>query len=48
MSIKWVLIISGIAIGAIALLLGINGNPPNMGVCVACFIRDSAGKDGIT
>ncbi|NBM56969.1 YedE-related selenium metabolism membrane protein [Proteus vulgaris] len=47
MSIKWVLIISGIAIGAIALLLGINGNPPNMGVCVACFIRDSAGSMGL-
>ncbi|RZH99789.1 YedE-related selenium metabolism membrane protein, partial [Staphylococcus aureus] len=30
-----------------ALLLGINGNPPNMGVCVACFIRDSAGSMGL-
>ena len=43
MSIKWVLILSGI----IALLLGVNGNPPNMGVCVACFIRDSAGSMGL-
>lgn len=47
MSIKWVLVISGIVIGAIALLLGVNGNPPNMGVCVACFIRDSAGSMGL-
>lgn len=47
MSKKWVLIISGIVIGFIALLLGINGNPPNMGVCVACFIRDSAGSMGL-
>ncbi|WP_240531494.1 YedE family putative selenium transporter [Proteus alimentorum] len=47
MSIKWVLILSGFIIGAIALLLGINGNPPNMGVCVACFIRDSAGSMGL-
>lgn len=33
----------GILIGVIALLLAVNGNPPNMGVCVACFIRDTAG-----
>lgn len=47
MSIKWVLILSGFIIGAIALLLGINGNPPNMGICVACFIRDSSGSMGL-
>lgn len=44
MSRTWILIISGIVIGAIALTLAIAGNPPNMGVCVACFIRDSAGS----
>lgn len=37
------LIASGIAIGLLALALGANGNPPNMGVCVACFMRDTAG-----
>jgi YedE family putative selenium metabolism protein len=37
------LIASGIAIGALALILAMNGNPPNMGVCVACFLRDTAG-----
>lgn len=44
MSRMWVLIISGLVIGAIALVLGGAGNPPNMGVCVACFIRDTAGS----
>ncbi|QBH96542.1 YedE-related selenium metabolism membrane protein [Limnobaculum zhutongyuii] len=44
MSRTWILIISGIVIGAIALTLAVAGNPPNMGVCVACFIRDSAGS----
>lgn len=44
MSRTWLLIISGSIIGAIALLLASQGNPPNMGVCVACFIRDSAGS----
>jgi YedE family putative selenium metabolism protein len=37
------LIASGIAIGLLALALGASGNPPNMGVCVACFMRDTAG-----
>jgi YedE family putative selenium metabolism protein len=34
---------AGLIIGALALALAINGNPPNMGVCVACFLRDTAG-----
>jgi YedE family putative selenium metabolism protein len=37
------LIASGIVIGLLALALGASGNPPNMGVCVACFMRDTAG-----
>ncbi|MBW5406725.1 YedE family putative selenium transporter [Morganella morganii] len=44
---KIIIIISGIIIGISAVLLGIYGNPPNMGVCVACFIRDSAGSMGL-
>ncbi|SQI41339.1 putative selenium metabolism protein, YedE family [Leminorella richardii] len=47
MSRTWILVISGIVIGALALILGTAGNPPNMGVCVACFIRDSAGSMGL-
>lgn len=37
------LVFVGIIIALIALFLVINGNPPNMGVCVACFVRDTAG-----
>lgn len=44
MSKAWILAICGAIIGAIALSLGLAGNPPNMGVCVACFLRDSAGS----
>lgn len=43
MSRTWGVIFAGILIGAIALILGTQGNPPNMGICVACFIRDTAG-----
>ncbi len=35
--------IVGGVIGALALALAYYGNPPNMGVCVACFMRDVAG-----
>ncbi|WP_246085497.1 YedE family putative selenium transporter [Mixta tenebrionis] len=38
------MIICGAIIGAVALTLGEAGNPANMGVCVACFLRDSAGS----
>ena len=37
---------AGIAIGAIASWLVRQGNPGNMGVCIACFVRDSAGAFG--
>lgn len=37
------LIITGIIIGIIAVGLVLAGNPKNMGFCLACFIRDSAG-----
>ena len=39
----WGLIIAGIIIGALAFFLSYQGNPPNMGVCVACFLRDTTG-----
>lgn len=35
--------IVGLFIGAFAILLMTNGNPANMGFCLACFIRDTAG-----
>jgi len=37
----------GIVIGVVAALLQRLGNPPNMGVCVACFERDIAGAVGL-
>jgi YedE family putative selenium metabolism protein len=37
----------GLAIGAIAVLLQRLGNPPNMGLCFGCFMRDTAGGIGL-
>jgi len=41
------IIIVGALIGVIASLLQYFGNPPNMGICVACFERDIAGALGL-
>ena len=41
------IICSGIIIGGIASFLVMFGNPVNMGVCIACFIRDTAGALGM-
>ncbi|MDK2926360.1 MAG: uncharacterized protein PWR31_50 [Bacillota bacterium] len=38
---------TGAVIGLLSVLLMKFGNPPNMGVCVACFIRDIAGGLGL-
>ena len=35
--------IAGAIIGVIAALLVLFGNPTNMGYCIACFLRDTAG-----
>ena len=37
------LIITGVVVGAAAVLLTKFGNPANMGFCIACFLRDIAG-----
>ena len=39
--------IAGILIGIIAVALVFFGNPANMGFCIACFIRDTAGGLGL-
>ena len=44
---RWGIIMTGAAIGLLAPLLQWWGNPPNMGVCVACFERDIAGALGL-
>ena len=38
------MILTGIAVGAAAVVLTLAGNPKNMGFCIACFIRDIAGS----
>lgn len=40
---KKTLLISGVVLGLLAVVLALGGNPKNMAICVACFIRDSAG-----
>lgn len=40
---KKTLLLAGILLGALAAVLAWSGNPKNMAICVACFIRDSAG-----
>ena len=36
-------ILTGLVVGAAAIVLAAFGNPGNMGFCIACFIRDIAG-----
>lgn len=44
---KWGIIIVGVVIGIFASLLQFWGNPANMGICVACFVRDFTGAVGL-
>jgi YedE family putative selenium metabolism protein len=44
---RWAMILTGGAIGALAALLVKWGNPGNMGLCMACFIRDISGALGL-
>lgn len=41
------IIVGGLIFGALGALMVNWGNPPNMGICVACFIRDIAGALGL-
>ena len=40
-------IVTGLVVGAIAVALVAFGNPKNMGLCIACFLRDIAGGIGL-
>lgn len=40
---KKTLALSGAVLGLVAAVLALMGNPKNMAICIACFIRDSAG-----
>jgi hypothetical protein len=44
---RWGIILTGLFIGVFAALLQKWGNPGNMGICVACFTRDTAGGLGL-
>jgi len=44
---KTLIIIAGLIFGALGALMVNWGNPPNMGICVACFIRDTTGALGL-
>lgn len=44
---KTMIMIGGLVIGVIAALLVFFGNPANMGFCIACFLRDTAGGLGL-
>lgn len=41
------IIVVGLVLGGLAATLQKLGNPPNMGICVACFTRDIAGALGL-
>ncbi len=40
---RYFIIVAGLIFGALGALAVNWGNPPNMGICVACFLRDIAG-----
>src|SRR4030042_2742147 len=44
---RWGIISAGLFVGVFAPLLQHWGNPKNMGICVACMERDSAGAVGL-
>ncbi len=41
------MILTGLAVGTVSVLLVLQGNPKNMGFCIACFIRDTVGALGM-
>ncbi|MGN0170742.1 MAG: YedE family putative selenium transporter [Lachnospiraceae bacterium] len=40
---KKMLALAGALCGVVAAILAAKGNPPNMALCIACFVRDTAG-----
>lgn len=39
-----ILVVCGVVAAAVAIMLASNGNPGNMAICIACFVRDTAGR----
>ena len=44
---NWRILVTGLVIGAAAVVLTALGNPGNMGFCIACFLRDTSGALGL-
>ena len=38
-----ILVVCGVVAAAVASKLASSGNPGNMAICIACFVRDTAG-----
>ncbi len=43
----WLVIASGLCLGLLGSLLAVWGNPANSGICVSCFLENSAGALGM-
>lgn len=43
----WMVVAAGLLLGGLGALLAIWGNPENSGICVSCFIENSAGALGM-
>ena len=44
---RTLIVLGGLIFGVLGALMVNWGNPPNMGICVACFIRDTTGALGL-
>jgi len=43
----WLIVVSGATLGLLGVLLAVWGNPDNSGICVSCFVENSAGALGL-
>jgi YedE family putative selenium metabolism protein len=43
----WFIVLTGLAMGILGVLLSVWGNPENSGICISCFMENSAGALGL-